>query len=73
MQREGDHKMDSLVGSLTHTSDTSQILPRSWGLAVRESLLAARPKIIRIYLLNGLRFAEIRPEPAEKTYMYMFL
>jgi hypothetical protein len=34
---------DSLHGwqSYAHTSDTSQILPRSWGLAVQELLLAA--------------------------------
>ena len=46
--------------SYAHTSDTSQILPRSWGLAVRELLLAARPKFTGIYVGNGLRFAEIR-------------
>jgi hypothetical protein len=46
--------------SYAHTSDTSQILPRSWGLAVRELLLAARPKFTEIYVGNGLRFAEIR-------------
>ena len=46
--------------SCAHTSDTSQILPRSWGLAVRELLLAARPKFTWIYVGNGLRFAEIR-------------
>ena len=46
--------------SCAHTSDTSQILPRSWGLAVRELLLAARPKFTGIYVGNGLRFAEIR-------------
>eukprot|EP01047_Picozoa_sp_COSAG01_P028931 COSAG01_NODE_1964_length_8779_cov_447.550922_6_plen_70_part_00 len=69
--------MDSLVGSLSyahlgHLSDPAEIV--GFGCTtVRESLLAARPKITRIYLLNGLRFAEIRPEPAEKTYMYMFL
>eukprot|EP01047_Picozoa_sp_COSAG01_P007685 COSAG01_NODE_294_length_19294_cov_35.559312_7_plen_119_part_00 len=42
--------------SYAHTSDTSQILPRSWGLAVRELLLAARPKFTGIYVGNGLRF-----------------
>ena len=36
--------------SYAHTSDTSQILPRSWGLAVRELLLAARPKFTGIYV-----------------------
>eukprot|EP01047_Picozoa_sp_COSAG01_P018649 COSAG01_NODE_1015_length_12114_cov_214.545651_8_plen_261_part_00 len=46
--------------SYAHTSDTSQILPRSCGLAVRELLLAARPKFTGIYVGNGLRFAEIR-------------
>jgi hypothetical protein len=35
--------------SYAHTSDTSQILPRSWGLAVRELLLAARPKFTGMF------------------------
>ena len=41
---------------LGHLSDPSEIV----GLAVRELLLAARPKFTGIYVGNGLRFAEIR-------------
>jgi hypothetical protein len=44
---------------LGHLSDPAE-LPRSWGLAVRELLLAARPKFTGIYVGNGLRFAKIR-------------
>jgi hypothetical protein len=62
--------LDLPPGDRTHLADTSQILPRSWGLAVRELLLAARPKFTGIYVGNGLRFAEIRLEPAEKTYAH---
>jgi hypothetical protein len=40
--------------------------PRSWGLAVRELLLAARPKFTGIYVGNGLRSAEIRLSRLEK-------
>jgi hypothetical protein len=69
----GRPQPDSLVGSRTelrthlgHLSGVPESLPRSWGLAVRELLLAAtststsRPKFTGIYVGNGLRFAEIR-------------
>eukprot|EP01047_Picozoa_sp_COSAG01_P078906 COSAG01_NODE_14759_length_1413_cov_2.024353_1_plen_358_part_01 len=67
----GRPQPDSLVGSRTHTprSDTSQILPRSWGLAVRE-LLLARLKFTGIYVGNGKwpQICRNSAEPGEKTY-----
>jgi hypothetical protein len=61
--RRATAKPDSLVGSRTHTPRTPLRSCRDrgvWRLAVRELLLAARPKFTGIYVGNGLRFAEIR-------------